>query len=84
MPLSIYFTSLPPFSHTPSVAPLPKSGFICPVVVCPADPYAQITDMLHSLSLVDLLPRFEEYMIKDYVLDCENENIKSCLQVYNT
>jgi hypothetical protein len=53
------------------------------VIVDPADPYAQITDMLNSLSLMDLLPRFEEFMIKDYVLDCENESIKSCLQVYS-
>ena len=47
----------------------------------PYSPYAQVTEMLSSLSLMDLLPRFEDYMIKDYVLDCERENIKSCLQV---
>lgn len=74
-------TYLPP-SHTPPLrAPLPKPVLIRSVIVYPADPYAQITEMLSSLSLMDLLPRFEECMIKDYVLDCENENIKSCLQV---
>ena len=72
--------SLPPSSHS-HTPPLPKPVLICRVIVCPVDPYAQITDMLTSLSLLDLLPRFEEFMIKDYVLDCERENIKSCLQV---
>lgn len=51
------------------------------VSVDPYSPYAQITEMLRSLCLLDLLPRFEEYMIKDYVLDCERDNIKNCLQV---
>ena len=77
---SIFHTAPPP--PIPTLPLFQDPSLIWDVFfVFSTDPYAQITEMLNSLSLMDQLPKFEEHMIKDYILDCSDENIKSCLEV---